>query len=92
MMWFFLTLFLIYLTFRLFGRQLVQLAARQLLKRVQRDMQDQHQAYERHYDPGAFRKHVYQDGHVTITAPKEPPQKRVNVQEVAEDVDYEELR
>lgn len=85
-------LFAIYLTFRLFGRQILQFGLKKLLTRLVKDSQEQSFQYYKNYSEDAFHQQVFVDKEVKVTSPKHTPKKSISADEIAEDVDYEELR
>lgn len=63
-----------------------------LVNRAQEDLKRQSQDYQKNYEAGDFRKSVYQDESVHVTAPKkENTSKNAKIEDFAEDVEFEEL-
>ncbi|MBX7242177.1 MAG: hypothetical protein K1X92_10545 [Bacteroidia bacterium] len=87
---------LVFLTFRFvfrfFGRQLVMLLSKVIAKNIQNDFKNQQQNYEKHHYTGPFQENVYQHEEVRVSAPKVNKQKASDVFEVAEEVDFEEIK
>jgi hypothetical protein len=78
---------------RLFGRQILQLIFQKVLKTLENDAKAHSRDFEKNYGTGAFRENVYSDEEVQVTAPRNPVEKKkVKVEEIAEEVDYEELK
>ncbi|MDX1907591.1 MAG: hypothetical protein SF053_11200 [Bacteroidia bacterium] len=81
----------IYWTLRMFGPTLFSLAVKGLIRRLNRDMEQQSQQYARHYDPDTASTHVFVDKDVKVTTPRYQAKKKVKSDEIAEDVAYEEV-
>ena len=92
LLWTFGIFFGIYLTFRLFGRQILRFGLNKLMKKIVQDAEKQAMHYERVYDDGNFRKNVYVDNEIKVSAPKENGKREVSVEEIAEEVEFEEIK
>lgn len=92
MLWILGFFLFLYVGMRLFGRQLAALGMRRLVRMVQKDMERGHVEYEQNYDPGAFRSNVYADKEIKVTAPNEGAKKHVSEDDIAQDVNFEELK
>ena len=77
--------------FRLFGRQIVQYSLRALMKRLLRNAQEASHTYERNYEQNPFQEQVYADQEIKVSAPRKPGRKDVSEDQIAEDIDYEEV-
>lgn len=78
--------------FRTFSKHLIGAFMRMLVNRAQDDLKRQSQEYQRNYEAGDFRKSVYQDDNLHVTAPKkENAAKNTKIDDFAEDVEFEEL-
>ncbi|MDX2248271.1 MAG: hypothetical protein SF052_15925 [Bacteroidia bacterium] len=82
----------IYLTFRLFGRQIIQFGLKKLISRLAKDAEAQSFNYYKNYGEDAFHEQVFVDKEMKVTSPKHSAKKSISADDIAEDVDYEELR
>ncbi|WNJ16620.1 hypothetical protein [Pontibacter sp. G13] len=90
--WIFACFFGIYLTFRFFGRQILSFAMMKLTERLVKDSQAQAQAYQKNYEDHAYsRSNVYVDEDIQVSAPMNAGKKEVSEDEIAEDIEFEEL-
>ena len=80
------------LTFRFFGKQIMQFALKAVIKRLAKNVEEQSQQYQRNYAEDAFHEHVYVDHDIKVSAPKYDSRKAVTADDIAEDVDFEEIR
>lgn len=80
------------LIFRLFGRQISAWLMKRVLKQLANSAQAERIRYERNYGQGDLRDNVYVDREVKVTAPKHQPKPSVSAEEIAEEIEYEELR
>lgn len=85
-------LFGIYLTFRLFGRQILTFGMKQVLKRLVKDAEAQSSYFRQHYGGDAFNEQVFQDEEIKVSSPRHQSKKQVSADEIAEDVDFEEVQ
>lgn len=76
--------------FRAFKQTIVLYLSRFIARQLQREMTKQQQAYDQSETDG-FRKSVYQDKDVHVTAPKADNKKKPQVTDFAEDIDFEVL-
>jgi len=78
--------------FRTFSKYILNSVMKMLVNRAQEDLKRQSNEYQRNYEAGDFRKSVYQDDNVHVTAPKkEQKSKNAKIDDFAEDVEFEEL-
>ncbi len=80
------------ITFRLFGRQILSFGMKQLVKRLAKQSEAQSQAYAKQYADEENRQHIYVDRDVKVSAPKSHQEKKINEDEIAEDIEFEELK
>lgn len=80
-----------YLVSRLFGRQIVQFLLRKLSNRLLKNMQQSAKDFERNYEQGDMRKNVYVNDEIKVTAPRANNKPSVSADEIAEDVEFEEV-
>lgn len=80
-----------WLIFRIFGRVIVQFLLREVLKKFTQGAENQFMDYERFYEGGAFRQNVYVDEEVKVSAPKQKEKPRVKADEIAEDIEFEDI-
>ena len=80
------------LTFRLFGRQIVTFGLKQLTRRFLKQAEEQSQAYYRNHNDTHDQKNVYVDNEVKVSTPKKPDDKNISEDEIAEDIDFEEVK
>ena len=83
--------FAIHLTIRLFGKRILTFGMQRIMKKLMKDAEKQAQAYQRNYDQGNFRQNVYVDNEVKVSAPKYDDKKDIRVEEIAEEIEYEEI-
>lgn len=89
--WIFFIFFTIYIVFRIFGRQIIQFMLQQIFKKVAKDAQNQARQYRRNYEGDPFHESIFVDDQVKVTAPKNKQKKSVTADEIAEDIDFEEV-
>lgn len=77
--------------FRLFGKQIVALGMRKIVGRLQKAAEAQQRAYEANFGAGDMREHVYADDEVKVTARKNTAKPAVDLDDFAQDVDFEEI-
>lgn len=80
-----------YLIFRFFGRQISQFLLKKLANRLIKNMNQTSQAYEKNYDQGNMQTNVYVDEEIKVSAPRQQASKSVTADEIAEDVEFEEI-
>jgi len=80
------------LTFRLFGRQILNFGLKKLIGRLQQDAEQQSQAYAKFYQDERNRKNVYVDKDVKVSSPQHTPNKKIDEDDIAEDIEFEELK
>ena len=94
-MGFFLWLIIIFLgtslIFRLFGRQIMTFFLKQIMKQVAKDVESQQKAYERNYSRSAYKESIHINDNIRVDKPVSEQKKRVQADEIAEDVEFEEL-
>ena len=79
------------LTIRLFGKRILTFGMKRVMRKLMKDAEKQAQAYQRNYDEGNFRQNVYVDNEVKVSAPKYDDKKDIRVEEIAEEIEYEEI-
>ncbi|MEZ4826215.1 MAG: hypothetical protein R3C61_07955 [Bacteroidia bacterium] len=82
----------VYLIFRLFGRQIIQFGLKQIIVRLVKDAENQSFQFYKNYGEDAFNQQVFVDKEMKVTTPKNAQKKPVTADEIAEDVDFEEIR
>lgn len=82
----------IYWFFRLFGRQLAQLAMRKMVKNLEKEARRQSEQYQRSYEGSQGEQNVYVDDDLKVTTQPNAAAKDVNEDEIVEDVDFEEVK
>ncbi|MEO1419241.1 MAG: hypothetical protein AAFW00_28565 [Bacteroidota bacterium] len=80
------------ITFRLFGRQIVSFGLKQLTRRFLKQAEEQSKAYQRNYEDTYGQTNVYVDDDVKVSAPKKPDNKHISEDEIAEDIDFEDVK
>jgi len=83
---------IIHLIFRLFGRQLAQLAMRKMVRTLEKQAQRQSEQFQRQYGGDGHQRNVYVDQDIKVSAPRHDGPKPVSEDEIAEDVDFEEVK
>ncbi|MEL6252888.1 MAG: hypothetical protein AAFR87_12820 [Bacteroidota bacterium] len=79
------------LTIRLFGKRILTFGMKRVMKKLMKDAEKQAQAYQKNYGKGDFRQNVYVDNEVKVSAPKYDDKKDIRVEEIAEEIEYEEI-
>lgn len=78
-------------TFRLFGRKILAFGMQRLMRRLMKNAEQQAQAYQQNYDQNPFRQNVYMDDEIKVTAPKHEEKRDIQVDDIAEEIEYEEI-
>jgi hypothetical protein len=89
--WTFVFFLSLYLGFRFFGRQISRFLLRKLTNKLVNDMNQASQAYERNYDQGDMQTNVYVDNEIKVSAPRGKSKPTITADEIAEDVEFEEV-
>ncbi len=89
--WIFAFFFGVYWTFRLFGQQISRYLLSKMASRLMKNMNQSSQAYEKNYDQGNMQTNVYVDEEIKVSAPRGQAKKTVTADEIAEDVEFEEI-
>jgi hypothetical protein len=94
MTWFILFLLGTWLFFRLFGRQVLAWGLRFLVRKAEADVQRQREAFEQNYNRTPYGDAtIERDGvKVSVAANKKQKSAAAALNEVAEEVDYQEIR
>ncbi|MEO0898019.1 MAG: DUF4834 family protein [Bacteroidota bacterium] len=79
-------------TFRLFGKQILNFGMKKLVERLVKDSEEQSQAYARSYSNDKNRTNVYVDKDVKVSAPHQNQEKKIDEDDIAEDIEFEELK
>ncbi|MEL6675088.1 MAG: hypothetical protein AAFR61_22965 [Bacteroidota bacterium] len=90
--WVFGIFFTIYVVFRLFGRQILRLSMQRLVKKLAQNMEKQAMQYERNYSNSHYQENVYVDQDIKVSAPKEEQKTHVSSDDIAEDIEFEEIK
>ncbi|MEM6343777.1 MAG: hypothetical protein AAF927_07845 [Bacteroidota bacterium] len=80
-----------YLVSRLFGRQIVQFLLKRLSNRLLKNMQQNIVDFDQNYEQGNMRKNVFVDDEIKVTVPRDKAKPAVSADEIAEDVEFEEV-
>ena len=80
------------LVFRLFGRQILRFGLNKLVRRLMKDAEAQAQQFSKNYDEGNFRTNVYVDQEVKVSVPRDAGKRNVSVEEIAEEIEFEEMK
>ena len=78
-------------TFRLFGRRILAFGMQRLVRKLMKNAEQQAQAYQQNYDQNPFRQNVYMDDEIKVTAPKHEEKRDIQVDDIAEEIEYEEI-
>lgn len=82
----------IWLVFRLFGKQIMAFALQKVAKRMLKNMEDQTRQYQRNYSQDPYHDQHTVNDEMEIKIPKNrPEQAGPSLEEVAEDVEFEEV-
>lgn len=90
------TYLLFWLVWKLFGKRIMQYAAKTLIKKAQQDMDRQSRAYQQHVqDYTPFEENVYVEDDVKVSirrGSKHDPEKKPDLKDLSiETVEYEDL-
>ena len=92
---FLLTVLLIFasisIIFRLFGRYIIQFVMRSVMKRMVKEAENQRMQYEKNYEQSPFTDNLYMDKELKVTQSKGEQKKSISADEIAEDIEFEEL-
>ncbi|MCI4667642.1 MAG: hypothetical protein MRZ79_05725 [Bacteroidia bacterium] len=80
------------ITFRLFGNQILNFGLKQMVKRLAKHSEEQSQAYAKFYADESNRENVFVDRDVKVSAPKSQENKKISEDDIAEDIEFEELK
>ncbi len=80
-----------YLVGRLFGRQIIQFLLKRLSNRLLKNMQQNIVDFDQNYEQGNMRKNVFVDDEIKVTVPRDKSKPAVSADEIAEDVEFEEV-
>ena len=89
--WTFFVFLTLYIVFRVFGRQIIQFLLRQVFKQVAKDAENQARQYQRNYGGDPFKESIFVNDNVKVTAPKSKQKKSVSADEIAEDIEFEDV-
>jgi hypothetical protein len=79
------------ITFRLFGRKILTFGMQRIMRKIVKDAEKQAHSYQKNYGEGNFRENVYVDKDVKVSAPKYEGKKDIRVDDIAEEIEYEEI-
>lgn len=82
----------IYWFFKLFGKQIAQLAMRRMVKTLEKEAKRQSEQYRRSYTSSQGQKNIYVDEDLKVTAQPGTASKEISEDEIVEDVDFEEVK
>ncbi|MFK7924647.1 MAG: hypothetical protein AB8H47_22005 [Bacteroidia bacterium] len=80
-----------YVVSRFFGRQIVQFLLKKLSNRLLKSMQQNVAGFDQNYEQGDMRKNVFVDKEIKVTVPRDKTKPAVKADEIAEDVEFEEV-
>lgn len=89
--WTFTFFFSIYLIFRIFGRYIIKFVLHQIIRKVAKDTQEQAQAFHQNYGRSPYEDPVYISDELEISQPKHQENDKVEVDEIVEDIDFEDV-
>lgn len=89
--WAFVVIFGIYFTFRIFGRQILAFGVQRLMKQLVKNAEKESKMYDRNYDESTFHDNVYVNDDLKVSVPKQDTKKPVTADEIAEDIEFEEI-
>lgn len=93
--WVFVVTMAIGLIFRLFGKQIMTWLVKRLVKKAQKDMEEQSRRYEQYAEASPMEENVYYKDDIKVTVrrgqvEKNEKKKEVDIAEI-EEVDWEDL-
>lgn len=80
-----------YVVSRLFGRQIVQFLLKKLSSRLLKSMQQNVSGFEQNHGQGDMRENVFVDKEIKVTVPRDNTKPSVTADEIAEDVEFEDV-
>lgn len=89
--WFLLFILTFWIITRFFGRYIFKFLATQLLKQVAKNAEKQARAYQENYESQAFRENIHVDEDLKVSKPKYDEKRKVDPDDIAEDIEFEEL-
>lgn len=89
---FLLSIFTIYVIFRFFGRTILRFLVSRLMKRMVQDAEQKAKAYQQNYNNDPYHENLYTEDEVKISIPKQKSGQEVQVDEIVEDIEFEDQR
>ena len=83
--------FTLYIVFRIFGRQIIQFVLKQILRRVVKDAENQTRQYRQNYESTPFEESIFVSDELKVNSPKHKQKKAITADEIAEDIDFEDV-
>jgi len=81
----------VWLIFRFFGKYIVKYFLSTILKQVAKDMERQQRAYQQSYGSDPFHDTVHVDEDLKVSKPKHDETRKITPDQIAEDVEFEEV-
>lgn len=82
----------VWLFFRLFGKHILRFALQKIANKMLKNMEDQTRQYQRNYSRDPYHDEQHVNDEMEIKIPKNRPEPAgPSLEEVAEDVDFEEV-
>jgi len=91
LLWFLIIFLSIGLIFRYFGKYIIRFLLIEVMKRVARNVENQSRAYRSNYDQDPYHENIHINDDVKVKAPKHDEKRKVHPDEIAEDIDFEEV-
>ncbi len=92
LLWFVLIILAIRFVVRIFGKAILFAFMRSVANRVENNMKKQQKDYERHHHSNPFNQNIYQEDEVRVSSQGQRKAKKENLLEIAEEVDFEEIK
>ncbi len=89
--WILLFFITIWIVFRFYGKHIVRFILKAVLKRVAKDVENQARAYQQNYDQDPYHENIHINEDVKVKSPKQTEKKKVHPDEIAEDIEFEEI-
>ncbi|RMG28695.1 MAG: hypothetical protein D6730_05105 [Bacteroidetes bacterium] len=90
-LWTFFIFFTVYVVFKIFQRQIITFFFVMLRRWLNREMEEQVRQYRRNYSGNPFEESIFIDDELKVQAPKNKQKKSVSADDIAEDIDFEEV-
>lgn len=92
LLWFIGIIVTVNITWRLFGNRIVNFGLKQMIKNLAKHSEEQSEAYSRFYSEESDRENVYVKKDIKVSVAKNQSDKKISEDDIAEDIEFEELK